>query len=364
MSHPLLKAAIPLFFVSILLSPPAQKILCSCRSLPNVLEAYEAADEVLIVRVVSVGMVDGASGAPSNSDGAHAIIGRVERVYKGSSKVNDQLVFKQTRLSCDWTFDKDSLNQEHLFYLKRPAQPDDRWVASLCTRSNTLEFARDDLLYLDNLERLRGKTRVSGVYWGIQPSLLAAGKRKIRIISGQKTYELNTDENGVYEIYDLPPGKYRIEPELPNGWGFYGFYPRSTTSVRTRDTQGEFALEPDKHANINIALIPVNSLEGIIIGPNGNPLPSVCVHLWTPEQTEGPGPVSCADKKGRFVFESVIPGDYLLVLNPTGKVTSVEPFARVFYPGTEQREKAVSIKITAGGKLRKLKIVVPATSYR
>lgn len=31
----------------------------------------------------------------------------------------------------------------------------------------------------------------------------------------KKTYETKTDENGVFEIYDLPPGKYFIEPEMP-----------------------------------------------------------------------------------------------------------------------------------------------------
>ena len=40
----------------------------------------------------------------------------------------------------------------------------------------------------------------------------------IKIIGAQKTYETKTDKGGVFEIYDLPPGKYSIEPEMPAGW--------------------------------------------------------------------------------------------------------------------------------------------------
>ena len=255
MSHPLLKAAIRFFCISLLLILPAKiASACLCGPRANVLEAYEAADEVLIVRVLSVETVEDMRGDGPNSDDSGLTIGRVERVYKGSSKVNDQLVFGDSRnVSCLWSFEKDLINKELLFYLKRPAKPNDRWVAPMCSRSTTMEFASEDLLYLDNQEKLRGKTRVSGMYWGIQPSLLAAGNRKIRIIGRQKTYELNTDASGVFEIYDLPPGKYRIEPELPTGWTFYGFYPRSTTNVRAKATQGEFVLEPKKHASIYIA---------------------------------------------------------------------------------------------------------------
>ena len=39
---------------------------------------------------------------------------------------------------------------------------------------------------------------------------------------------------------------------------------------------------------------------------------------------------------------------------------SEEPFPRLFYPGTVQREKAVSIDIGVGEKLQGINIIVPA----
>jgi hypothetical protein len=59
MFHPQLKAAIRFFLISILLILPAKIAgACSCPPRANVLDAYEAADEVLIVRVLSVAAVD------------------------------------------------------------------------------------------------------------------------------------------------------------------------------------------------------------------------------------------------------------------------------------------------------------------
>jgi hypothetical protein len=41
---------------------------------------------------------------------------------------------------------------------------------------------------------------------------------KVRLIGEKETYETATNVDGVYEIYDLPPGRYTVEPETPKGW--------------------------------------------------------------------------------------------------------------------------------------------------
>lgn len=77
------------------------------------LEAYDAADEVLIVRVLSMDTVEDPTGGRPNSENSILTIGRVERVYKGSSKINDQLVFGQSRfVTCLWSFDKSSMREK------------------------------------------------------------------------------------------------------------------------------------------------------------------------------------------------------------------------------------------------------------
>jgi hypothetical protein len=41
---------------------------------------------------------------------------------------------------------------------------------------------------------------------------------KVRIIGAKKTHVTKTDQHGVFEIYDLPAGRYLVEPEIPAGW--------------------------------------------------------------------------------------------------------------------------------------------------
>ena len=364
MSHPLLKAAIRFVFISLLLILPANIVsACLCTPRPNVLEAYDAADEVLIVRVLSVGAVEETPLGNLYLDNSRRTTVRVARVYKGRSNVNDQLDVGQGGApGCSWQFDPDSTDTEFLVYLKTSEKLGDRWHVSFCSRSNRVEWAREDLLYLDNQEKLRGKTRVSGIYLGTQFSLLDGANRKIRIIGSQKSYETNTDQNGVYEIYDLPPGDYRIEPEIPAGWKFLGWYPRSTTAVHGRFTPGEsgrFVLGPKKHASISMMFRPDNSVAGAIVDPNGNPLPKICARLWKPGHLEGVSDEACTNEKGHFQFDSVVPGTYHLVLNPSGTPSGAEPFPRLFYPGTTQRDKAVLIDVGVGDKVKGINMVIP-----
>ena len=72
-----------------------------------------------------------------------------------------------------------------------------------------MENTHDDLLYLENIAKVQGRTRVSGVVDGDDEN--AAGQQ-VRITSKNKSYMATTDKNGVYELYDLPPGRYLTEP--------------------------------------------------------------------------------------------------------------------------------------------------------
>src|SRR6185295_9424075 len=94
----------------------------------------------------------------------------------------------------------------------------------------------DDLLYLDNLKTTRGRSRVSGTFEQGDSELDVAG-RKIWVLGHGKVYEATTDKNGVYELYDLPPGRYMLEPELPLGWRIDHGDTRGTTTISEKKRQ-------------------------------------------------------------------------------------------------------------------------------
>jgi hypothetical protein len=97
---------------------------------------------------------------------------------------------------------------------------------------------------------------VSGKYAGgfYGRELNAAGK-KIRVISEADTYETTTDENGVFEIYDLPVGNYRLEPELQPGLNIDFAWVRLSGGLnrdQPSDTSVAFTLKPQSHVSIQL----------------------------------------------------------------------------------------------------------------
>ena len=354
---------------------------CSCGPRPTVLEAFEGAEEVVIVRALSVEKAQDTE-KRSYVDGVRSATLIVEKVFKGKLQVRDEIVFGQGGgADCIWTFDDQSVGHQHLFYLTRPETlaKSDRgylpsnepglWFAFGCGRSTGLAHATEDLLYLENMRKRRGQTRISGSIGGgfEYPDIDVEGK-KIKIIGEKKTYETKTNKDGVFEFYNLPPGKYSIEPEMSAGWKIDPYWLRYSSSVvggqfeqREKKSlkQVEILLEAKKHASVNIVFDVDNFVRGRVLGPKGRPMSRVCVYLWPPG-AEPWGSFDCTDEQGRFEITSVPKGEYVLVANRDGKLSSQEPFRQIFYPNVSERERAAVITIRPGETIENLDIVIPA----
>jgi len=309
-------------------------------------------------------------------DGVRSTKMIVEKVFKGKLEVGEEITFGQGGgADCLWTFNDESVGNKYLFYLHRPGKLDGTylpsrepglWFASGCGRSGQLQGATDDLLYLENMSKLRGKTRISGRLGGwMNPDLDVAGKT-VKIIGPKKTYQTTTDKHGVFEIYDLPPGKYFVEPETPPGWIIDPDWLKYSPSV-VRDEfdrpelrtpkQVAIILKPGKHAGVDISFRIENYVRGRVIGPQGKPMSEVCVYLLAPGQEWGPD--ACTDEDGRFEITSIVPGEYILVANPKDSPSSNQPFRRVFYPGVAERDRAAVISVVQGQTIDNLDLVIP-----
>lgn len=334
---------------------------CSCGQKPPVLAAYDAANTVVVVRVVSIEPFkdDPEIGMKNVSDYGMATL-VVEKVYKGRLRVNEQFSFGHyPNAACLWSFRKETAGGKFLLYLSS-VKGRDTWFASTCSRTRSLEYAAEDLLYLDNMDKYRGKTRVSGNYYGgLNAVLQDVANRTIRITGEQKTYEIKTDANGVFEIYDLPPGKYSLEPEIPNGWQIA----RYSISDQGRPPKSfPFTLDANKHFNLDLFFEPSNTVEGKVVGPNGNPMKDVCVYVLKADQVEANPAFACTDEKGEFRVRSVPEGSYIAVINADGKISPEEPFPKMFYPSGSTREKATLITIGNGESVKGINFVVSQTA--
>lgn len=373
---------------ALLLAGWAEARACSCGGAGTVLDAYERAGVVVIVRVDAVEGLDpseraahagrlGASPLDQTGEGRERVAGAggvfstkvtVEKVYKGRLRPGDVLTFGQGGgADCIWTFDDGDLGRRFLFYTSAPKGPG-LWYAGTCGRSSPVEYARDDLLYLDDLKRARGRTRLSGTVrfegeGGGDPAGL-----KLRFVGPRKSFEVRTDEHGVYEVYDVPPGKYRVVPEVPHGWKVDEFWLRYSRSLVAGPDAEKAAdiyvqVEPRRHAALDLHFEVDNAIAGRVLDPSGRPMDGVCLKLLPAEGEPPPGfwKLDCTEGGGLFRLEEVPPGRYLLVANDDGKVSSSEPFGTFYYPSAARREEAAVISVAAGEFVEGLVIHAPVT---
>ena len=187
---------------------------CMCSNFPTACAAYGSADAVFIgyIRETKKWRREEEYGT------GQFVYVRVEKAYKG---MNDaEVVIRNPRSSCDPTYKK---GERWLFYISRDEEDKRFWKVFGCGRSRWIEGADVDLAYLDRLSETKDKTRIAGqiVHYGRSMKPIKNIPRiKIRLIGDKQTQETYTDENGVYEIYGSPPGRYRIEPEIPAGFKF------------------------------------------------------------------------------------------------------------------------------------------------
>jgi hypothetical protein len=236
---------------------PAMAFACSCGPSVSVLDEYDRVEAVMIVRVTAV---EKAKGFAVNDVRSTKVV--VEKVYKGDLRAGDEFTLPQGGgADCIWTFAAGDVGSRYLFYLNSLRDSSRHWIASTCGRSGEIKYEREDLLYLDKMDQVRGKTRVSGKYAALGgASGLEVANRKVRVVGEGKSYELTTDTDGVFEIYDLPPGDYRLEPEMPAGWKLqvdWLVYSSSAIPKLSSEKSVAFKLEPQKHASIDLPFVRV-----------------------------------------------------------------------------------------------------------
>lgn len=335
---------------------------CSCFR-PGLLESYAGAKTVIVGRAVSVEKSD---------DPERFIYGVrstkfvVEKVFKGKLSPGAEMIFEQGGGgNCIWTFSEKSIGHRFLFYLTDDDVNRQRWSASICGRSNDSKFAAADLLYLENMARVRGKTRLFGTLRFRQDSAredeepinYALDGKRVRIAGEKKTCELFTNRDGVYEIYDLPAGKYQVEPEVPSGWKIERFGRENGEDSRSFT----IIVSDGGLSELDFRYVVDNTIRGRVLDPAGNGLKDVCVHLLPAQGKRNRYfyGSDCTDKDGMYQINEIPPGSYIIVANEDGKISSSEPFRTLYYPNVFDREKAAAISIGAGYGLDGVDINVP-----
>jgi hypothetical protein len=349
-----------LIFAVVLLPLAAARVAaCSCGGYPSPAEAHASADAVFVGGVVRA--------TPDTRKKAvyteQTVAARVDEAFKGA-RVGEEITFRQPSHNCAPKFDA---GKRYLFYASYDAKTK-TWEVYGCNRGSDLEGAADDLLYLRALPLSAQRNRVSGMLEHYEDGpdkefslveLLAGAK--VRIKGKDKTYEVTTNADGVYELYDLPPGTYSIEPELP--FGLKVRFPMQFGPAAEKGAGVTVELGEKTSAGADFVISSDNVLGGRVLGPGGVPLKNVCLELQSTAKGEAGGNgriFDCTDAEGRYKLEGVPPGKYVIALNRDGKLSGSEPFPTAFYPGTFEREKASIITVGRGDSRPDYDVALPA----
>ena len=211
---------------------------------------------------------------------------------------------------------------------------------------------------------MRGRTRISGVLDDDGLAGLSLEGQAIRIIGKNRTYVAKTDKNGVYELYDLPPGRYVLQPELKFGWKVDEFH-LTRPLTRSEQMHGRrpsnrvaFTLRPRSHFGVDMRLKLNNHISGTIYDSNSRPMQWVCVSLVPANDESLLGCNSLTDELGRFQIDAVEAGTYIIIFNYENKITTHMPFPKLYYPGVPEREKAKTITLKHGESANNLSVVI------
>ena len=353
---------------------------CSCAAMPTVLDSFNDSSLVVITHMVSVDKIAEKQGE-YDIHYLRSVNMVVDKAYKGNVKVGDELTFAQGGGSdCVWTFDESWIGHKYLFYLG-PATKGHPWMqedkgdlvpmyyAIACGRSRGIDAAASDISFLDNIDKLRNKTRLSGQYDSWYSNAPSFAGLKLKIIGKTKTYEAKTDKSGFYEIYDLPPGDYVVEPQIPFGWKINNYmlekslsaYDRYRSKQLDSSTRITVTIEAKRHTLLDLTFDMDTAIRGRILSPAGKPMKDVCVKAVSTELKEGDyrGHFDCSNDKGEFSIEEMGPDNYVLVVNDDGRMNGNHPFGVVFYPGVSDYKNAGIVKVELGKYVTGLDIQIP-----
>lgn len=227
----------------------------------SVCDAYNSAEAIFVGTVVKIVKVDNLKTVKLPSgDGKARIVNydgykhyiKVEKTYKGLPQTEIHLAsYKST---CDRIFE---VGDELLLYVKFNKEIK-MWEISVGSRNNALEMANDDLIFLNGLPKTLNRTRVSGNLISLNKtseSLTNLSGTKVKIQSRTKIFEVTSDQNGVYEIYDLPSDSYTVTPEIPIGLmfekAFYRGFKRVKSNLSKTDNSETLNLRYNKCVSID-----------------------------------------------------------------------------------------------------------------
>ena len=267
---------------------------------------------------------------------------------------------------CGYYFKK---GEQYIVFTQQ--ETEGRLFAIVCSQTRP---ANEGRALLPQLRSMRNHDRVASVFGLLHradPPLLAPTddpddplpKIKLKLRSKDDRFATSTGPDGVYSFYDVHAGEYQYTADLPARFEF--------TQKTLKGGLPPFRIPSGACFEYNVSALPTGKIRGGVLGPDGKPLQLASVELYRADRYDDskPGLWAFQGDNGKFEFDHIGQGEYILVFNRMNRQDPNSPFPRSFYPGvTDQSETKIirmkdgeqllnaNIKLQDGFPTRKLKV--------
>jgi hypothetical protein len=374
------------FAVLILLGSPLPASACSCFNDDSPCQEYDSSEVVFVGLVIEIKhdavdiIISGVNAGAAVRTWVRLL---VENPLKGTGAREITVVTGGGGGDCGYPFEVGNRylvygsdpSEMHLNPNRSPAAPPPPagmasgpvHGVSICGRTRELLDAEDDLALLQALVQGKPETRIFGqVDRFIRPpgiyeyDLDHLGGMPDVMVQAQgrgRTLEARTDRNGRYRFLNPPPGRYKVTVHPPPGFG--GLYGDDDTSTEVEVTTPACSAEHDVSLEID------GRIGGRVVDDRGRPVADdVQVSVVTVASAklafDRRLSRSAYTNNGRYEFEGLPPGQYLLGVSIKDPAEPTTPYETTYYPSGSDPGRARVFTLTAGERLTGIEIRLPA----
>jgi hypothetical protein len=226
-----------------------------------------------------------------------------------------------------------------------------------CTRSGPVGEAIVDLRLLHepaaDSTRLIGYVKEPGPFIPlgappIQPTFDSGAK--ITVTGKNATRTVTTDQTGIYQLDDLPPGDYTLKLDVPPNEQAGDFGDESTVKVH---------LERGSLVDYDFNLVWNGRISGQVNDDSGK-AGHARIELQNSDGSRLPGYVRDSlqtNPDGSYEINRVPPGGYFVIANPDGP-SDQSPYNIQYYPGASGTQNAQAVELGQGQEVRDVNFTV------
>jgi hypothetical protein len=322
---------------------------CQCAGSPKPCEAFWQTDAVFTGTVKSLSVISVQRGDATfkYATQQHVVRLQIADIFRGELVGSEvEVITGMGGGDCGYHFER---GKQYLVYASKF---ENQLHTGICTRTRLLSKASDDLKFFYNMPAIGSGSIIAG---SVQSYLLPLtdderfrvtplSSVKVTVDGHGKHLEAETDREGKFEFTQLEPGTYKVRAALPPSPRNYG---DSEVTVVDRGC-----------AYLDFVNRPGVNISGKVVDPSGKAAAGLKIDLINANETMAVSPKGkwrFTTTEGRYGFENVPPGDYLLGINLINSRDSQCP-PRIYFPGVADSSAATLITIKEGEDLNDLNI--------